>query len=202
MAIPTDPNLTEAEFRKLWQNQPSPRLNAIDMQQQQQLQMLSVQMQQQSAAQQIGRAFGIQGGFLGADMTPPPPPPYDATEYPYQNTFGEIVAWRSWKWKDGALVSPYKHIPWAAGEIIEAHESPFVGRNSGVFCHKTIEDVFHQESNNWQVVGTVLIWGEVIEHEKGYRAEFAKPYEMKHFHPDLPLTAAQYIESVFNHTKP
>ncbi len=133
-----------------------------------------------------------------AVMDGDPVPPYDATDYPYDNIFGEIIAWRSWKWKDGALVSPYQNTAWAPGEIIEAHESPFKGKNSGIFCHKTVEDVFDQE-NSWQVVGTVLIWGDVMEHEKGYRAEFAKPYKIKHFRPHLADTIKQYVESVFSH---
>jgi len=161
------------------------------------MQMHQMQMDPRQL-QQLGQAFA--GGFVGVDPARPEEP-YDVSELPYQNTFGEIVAWRSWKWKDGALVSPYKDTSWAAGEIIEAHESPFKGKNAGVFCHKTIEDVFHQEKENWQVVGTVLIWGDVMEHEKGYRAEFAKPYEIKHFHPDMQDTAKQYIEAVFNHVE-
>lgn len=41
------------------------------------------------------------------------------------------------------------------------------------------------------VVGSVLLWGEVVEHERGYRAEFAKIASL-----DAALTEGPDIESL------
>lgn len=38
-------------------------------------------------------------------------------------------------------------------------------------------------------VGTVRLWGEVIEHERGYRAEFAKVHSLDHVFGEADLAA-------------
>jgi hypothetical protein len=33
-------------------------------------------------------------------------------------------------------------------------------------------------ADSWQVVGAVLLWGRVIQHDHGYRAEYARPVKL------------------------
>jgi len=103
----------------------------------------------------------------------------DTSELPLETTFGEIIAWRAWKVDGGRLTSPYQDTPWQPGEIMEGGD-PF--KDHGFYAHKRVEHLFAQERENWQVVGTVKLWGNVVEHTEGYRAEFALPHEFHIFH--------------------
>jgi len=31
---------------------------------------------------------------------------------------------------------------------------------------------------HWQVAGVVLLWGRVVQHQRGYRAEYARPVKL------------------------
>lgn len=86
---------------------------------------------------------------------------------------GEIIAYRAWKLIDGILHSMAADFAWVPGEI--ASGDP--GSGLGVHAFKSLGDAVGQygwaASNSQPVIfGTVALWGTVIEHEKGYRAEF------------------------------
>lgn len=119
-------------------------------------------------------------------------------------TVGEIIAWRSWKVKNGLLTSMYadQHV-WAPHEPITGNPSQ-KGAHHPVGVHafksekaaleyampyRTRELTYNQHSMQTRVrevvpvvIGRVALWGEVIEHEKGYRAEYAKVHSL-----DVPL---------------
>lgn len=112
---------------------------------------------------------------------------------------GEIIAYRGWRVLNGELVSIYKRQhTWKPGE-------PMTGDVRGAYgvhafkTHNLVEkycDIYSCGGFGWVVVfltadgpkieepvfaiGTVALWGEVIEHEHGYRAEYAKIASLDH----------------------
>ena len=106
---------------------------------------------------------------------------------------GEISATRCWRLIDDRLHSTYKT------EYIWEPDSPMIGdvrQEYGVHAFKDITYVieYAHEITHWDwmwgldnaalefeatpppiiVIGTVNLWGEIVEHDRGYRAEFAK----------------------------
>lgn len=41
--------------------------------------------------------------------------------------------------------------------------------------------------------GTVLLWGDIVEHERGYRAEFAKVRSIDWLYPDVDMMGREAI---------
>jgi len=89
---------------------------------------------------------------------------------------GEITAWRIWRLgKDGIVYSPIINVPWWPGEVMRA--SPHARADDGIYASKARPEIRWPPSAgaSWPlVVGRVSLWGVVIEHEKGYRAENAR----------------------------
>jgi hypothetical protein len=89
---------------------------------------------------------------------------------------GEITAWRIWRLgKDGMVYSPIVNMPWFPGEVMRA--LPHLGAEDGIYASKTRPEMKWPPSPraSWPlVVGRVSLWGSVIEHENGYRAENAR----------------------------
>ena len=140
-------------------------------------------------------SLGIASGAAAAYE----PMPQDHSALPMQTTFGEIIAWRAWKFDKGRLVSPYTKDAWLPGEVFTANANPWT-TNAGIFAHKRPEHVLKQESN-WTVVGTALLWGDVVEHEHGYRAEFARPFEFQFFAEDITPGFQQWLVKEFTELK-
>jgi len=87
---------------------------------------------------------------------------------------GEITGWRCWRWFDWCLHSMMVDGVWMPGE-------PMTGdvECAGVHAWKTKNDAVCYATATHSaygviVVGSVKLWGIVVEHEAGYRAEFAK----------------------------
>lgn len=81
---------------------------------------------------------------------------------------GEIIAWRAWRPCGPTLRSTYIDCTWDYEEPM--HGIP--GNGFGVFAMKDVERIkkFYPEL----IFGRVALWGDVIEHQYGYRAEYAK----------------------------
>lgn len=94
---------------------------------------------------------------------------------------GEIVAWRAWKIIGRHLASMNGKL-WLPGKPMRGRE---VDENMalGVHAFRTRENVLeylfsggaHYTCDPLIVLGRVHLWGVVIEHERGYRAEMAYP---------------------------
>lgn len=101
------------------------------------------------------------------------PDPIKAT---YDNTPrirpGEITAIRAWVVENGLLHSTYMDTYWKPGEIMRASAvSPHFGE--GIHAFKTLERA--RDEYDWaDVYGEVSLWGDVIEFEHGWKAEYAK----------------------------
>lgn len=118
-------------------------------------------------------------GSLPAHYAPPPKPEPSMIA-------GPIIAWRLWKIRqDGILLSVAMNVAWPAGAPLEGiqEQTGYSGvvtrvatnNSAGVYAMKTREHLAGQEYGRDCLVGQVALWGKVIEHEKGYRAEFAYP---------------------------
>ena len=108
-----------------------------------------------------------------------------------------IVGWRVWNVSD-ELVSPRllpagsgRRDPWMPLAAVEArcgtspiltrslhpHAAPDPACTCGIYASRSLGD-FERPRPAWpppSVIGTVSLWGTVIEHERGWRARFAYP---------------------------
>lgn len=96
---------------------------------------------------------------------------------------GEITAWRLWEVKpDGTLKSYAVGNVWAPDEPMTGEPFLWGGHGTaGVYAFKT-KEAFMREfgvcleglCHDCYVWGEVSLWGEVVEHEDGYRAQYAR----------------------------
>jgi hypothetical protein len=96
---------------------------------------------------------------------------------------GEIVGWRIWKLCNGLLDSVFVIYTWRPG-VFERSSCKHRGydklgcyENFGYHAFKDKEQAEREASmyTHWWpcVIGSVAMWGEVIEHEHGWRSEYA-----------------------------
>lgn len=133
-------------------------INAAQMAQQ-------LQPYQQSALSQL---TGIMPSMMKYEKPKP---------VPFENAFGETLAWRVWK--VGAfpfLTSTFKtEFIWMPGTV-EVAEGIGNHNQCGFHAWNNLKaaHLYCIEVDAVCVVGQVKLWGTVIHHEKGYRAEKAK----------------------------
>jgi hypothetical protein len=98
---------------------------------------------------------------------------------------GEITAYRAWDLRDGLLRSMYANFTWFPKVIERAHEIS-EDWGTGLHAFKTLERA--KSEYRWaDVFGEVALWGDVIEHEHGYRAEFAVVRKIIKVRADIPI---------------
>ena len=89
---------------------------------------------------------------------------------------GEITAWRLWR-VDGhghRLRSVVRDAPWLPGVPMVGDPTPT--NRAGVYAFRDLKDALCELNitETPVVLGTVKLWGRYVEHERGYRAEFAR----------------------------
>jgi len=105
-----------------------------------------------------------------------------------------ITAYRAWQWNANGLRS-LNGERWLPGHPLTAScrvdaissisglskvthnpdELPHFGCTCGVYAAKTIEHLRQCGYKKFGVHGEVCLWGKVVEHERGWRAQFAYP---------------------------
>ena len=90
---------------------------------------------------------------------------------------GEIIGWRFWKLCNGLLHSVIVPYTWHPG-VFERSSSKQGGfKNPGYHAYRDKEQAEREALmyGCWlpAVIGSVAMWGEVIEHEHGWRSEYA-----------------------------
>lgn len=88
---------------------------------------------------------------------------------------GEITGVRAWLVVgDHLLKSMYMDYIWQPGaqKITDERVHPLMG--NGFHAFKTLEQCRHEYCGDNVIYGEVALWGEVYEHERGYRAECAR----------------------------
>lgn len=128
---------------------------------------------------------------------------------------GEVTGYRCWKIENGLLRSVYQKDIWQPGQILEGRELEDWGHR-GIHSWKepgsrqflqylmdylaqveqSLMDVYTGTSlgrpqlhatNTAMVTGSVLMWGDVVEHEHGYRGEFAKVKSIDWLYPSSSM---------------
>lgn len=143
-------------------------------------------IQQQQA---LANAYGLGiGGFIsgmGGTEAPPASPP-DPLERDGIKV-GEIIGWRIWRVNHGYLMSFGMDEVWPPDEPMTG--TPGDHDYCGVWAFKTKRMALKKmvSNGNNHAYGSVAMWGEVVEHELGYRAEFAKVISINDLVQDIPI---------------
>lgn len=103
---------------------------------------------------------------------------------------GEVIAWRCWQLcrDTGLLTSMSASNIWMPGEPLKADVDDSGHGTMGVHAYKLAADAMSDYGRGGRmarpcVVGRVMLWGEIVEHENGYRAEFGLPLSLEHIVP-------------------
>jgi hypothetical protein len=101
---------------------------------------------------------------------------------------GEVLAWRAWTLTGADPVPRLRSVGcfarvWPPREPIEArcerwrlHRAPSLGCTCGI--HATRELALLQRTRGPTVIGTVALWGTIVEHTLGYRARSGYPQRL------------------------
>jgi hypothetical protein len=147
--------------------------------------------------------------FFDRDEKPKPPLRRDGI------VAGEIVGYRCWRVERGLLRSVYQSDVWKPGEVLEGRElgdwdsrGIHAWKDAGSQqYHDYIRAYLNDQSDPFRrliffgsgtnaeraeqrpamVTGTVFLWGDVVEHERGYRAEYARVRSLDWLYPDAGM---------------
>lgn len=86
---------------------------------------------------------------------------------------GEIIAYRGWSVEDDRLLSVGVQAEWLPNEPMKGDPHGYVV-GPGVYAFKERKTAISQLGQNFYAIGTVKLWGQIVEHETGYRAEYGK----------------------------
>lgn len=87
---------------------------------------------------------------------------------------GEIEGWRAWRVDDGWLYSTtFDDYEWVPGEAAKGKAD----LTEGIHAFKTRKAAiqYHEARTFDCVVGKVALWGDMVEFDNGWHAQFAKP---------------------------
>ena len=114
-----------------------------------------------------------------------------------------IIGHRVWRWDTAGLKS-LNGKPWSpgkplaakcgAGNTHDAHEVPQTDCTCGVYAAKNVEHLRKIGLDRRGVIGEVNLWGKVVEHEQGFRAQFAYP-RILILPPGMALFSTKEVES-------
>jgi hypothetical protein len=131
----------------------------------------------------VGVAGGTSYGLLGLANRLEPPKPARLSlratqiEEPDEEFWSDqpVLGWRSWTWREGRLQGVFS--PWVTSQFTavcsECDDPPGWSDRCGIYAVKDPADV-HLFHTTAPIVGQVEMWGNVIEHERGYRASHAQ----------------------------
>jgi preprotein translocase subunit YajC len=92
-----------------------------------------------------------------------------------------LVGYRVWRWNDATGLKSLNGEPWlpgrplAAGCRVAAHELPHSDCTCGVYAARNLEHLRQFGYEQRGIHGEVYLWGTVVEHKLGWRAQFAYP---------------------------
>lgn len=101
---------------------------------------------------------------------------------------GEVEGWRGWHQNKGfltSLVKTEKH--WVPGEPMAGKpgDHDVMGVNAFKEARRVIDDYGQPPRDDKPIfIGRIALWGEIVEHEDGYRAEFGLPKSLEHVFPE------------------
>lgn len=104
---------------------------------------------------------------------------------------GELTAYRIWRIDGHILRSLSQNAPWIPGGIMEGNpaKSTVFGQE-GIYAFKELANaekmltrhraivgrqiLQEEQTQQTHLIGSVKLWGDIVEHERGYRAQFAR----------------------------
>jgi hypothetical protein len=104
-----------------------------------------------------------------------------------------VVGYRVWQWDNSGLKS-LNGTHWLPGKIfvaecrIQGHEVPQLGCKCGIYAAKTVAHLRREGYDRKGIYGEVYLWGTVVEHQQGWRAQFAYPKNFVVRFEMLPFT--------------
>jgi hypothetical protein len=110
---------------------------------------------------------------------------------------GEIIGWRFWKLWDGFLYSVFVPYTWHPG-VSERSSSKQGGlKNRGYHAFRD-EGQAEREASlhpyiSPAIIGSVAMWGEVIEHQHGWRSEYAAVRSITKITGDRDFSSKQQL---------
>jgi len=106
-----------------------------------------------------------------------------------------IVGWRAWKWDPPQLTSINNQSAWYPGQPMKAkcaggawatrtcplpgHEPADKHCTCGIYAAKTLDRLYAMGYARSGLYGEVYLWGRVVEHTHGWRAQFAYPKSLR-----------------------
>jgi len=121
-----------------------------------------------------------------------------------------IIGYRVWRWNAAGLKS-LNGEPWSPGKPLvaacrasnrgttvgragathDANDAPREKCTCGVYASKSLEHLRTTGYERYGICGEVNLWGTVVEHEQGFRAQFAYPKNLYLPPKMLPSTLAE-----------
>lgn len=131
-------------------------------------------------------------GFHSAFNEPTPRP-----ELHREMQVEEIVGYRCWRYKVGLLQSVFQDDIWKPKQIMEGRGLEDWNKR-GIHAWKGQGSPHYQQycqstHTNCLIVGSIYLWGDVVEHEHGYRGEFATVRSLDWIYFDVPQMGREQI---------
>lgn len=133
--------------------------------------------QQLGLQSQYGNSQLVQYANAVQRSDPEPHPPLQR-----ETKWGEIVAYRCWSLHGGLLRSYSAQYLWMPGAIEGLQEGQRIEDygSAGIHAFKDLRNAALYANPENSVVGSVKLWGDIVEYERGYHAEFAKIVSLDH----------------------
>src|SRR5262245_18503951 len=110
---------------------------------------------------------------------------------------GEIIGWRFWKLCNGLLDSAYIPYTWRPGVFERSSPAQIGCCNPGYHAFREKEQAERKASMHvyWSplVIGFFAMWGEVIDHQHGWRSEYAAVQSITKITGDIPFWTKQQL---------
>jgi hypothetical protein len=97
---------------------------------------------------------------------------------------GEIIGWRFWKLCNGLLYSVFASYTWRPGVFERSAFRDKEQARGAAFLHACWSP---------RVIGSVAMWGEVVEHQHGWRSEYAAVQSITEITGDISLLSSQWL---------
>lgn len=116
-------------------------------------------------------------------------PPHEPTRLKSEAIVaGEIIAWRAWVVRNGRLYSmTASSVEWNPNAPMEGDAAGGWGVHAYKNALEPLRDGYIglDDSRCW-AFGQVALWGDVIEHERGYRAQYARVHALLDWSANTP----------------
>ena len=102
--------------------------------------------------------------------------------------YGYVEGYRYWLWDDlgQTLESLVEDTHWFPHQALEAKGGDLIEEFYGPGIHAYKSRPEDNGKWSWSMFGRVALWGKVIEHEYGYRAQFAYPIKFLELNYRIP----------------